>query len=352
MKKKLFALLLALALILSLSASVFAYTVPSDTVVYVTETGSRYHRWDCSHLKSIGASYPISYAEALGYSPCSRCNPEWLLGAYEPSDSSSSSGSSSHSSSSSSSSSSHRYTAPPVSTDSSTNGSWFNWEYLLECLLSIISVFLIYPALFLFVALVCLVFSLFSWVHTGITEVFKKEPHIPKTPTTPKAAQPSSPPALSAPQKLPTPSNPVLEEKPPAVPAPVSAPRPVPQILGQTAALYTLLSPNLLQSSDYASALQSFSSWAQTCGFSVHRAFSFSDVCFPDVPLKQRAEFMVLLSLCKQADRPFDVLLVQHPYCLSLDPQKLEKIRRGFDDLGVKLFFRYLPPSDTVSSKL
>lgn len=89
MKKKLFALLLALALILSLSASVFAYTVPSDTVVYVTETGSCYHRWGCASLKSVAASYTVAYAVALGYYGCSHCHASTLTGTHTPTASSS-----------------------------------------------------------------------------------------------------------------------------------------------------------------------------------------------------------------------------------------------------------------------
>lgn len=97
MKKKLFALLLALALILSLSASVFAYTVPSDTVVYVTETGSCYHRWGCASLKSVAASYTVSHAVDLGYYGCSHCHASTLTGTHTPvsSTSSGSSGSTS-----------------------------------------------------------------------------------------------------------------------------------------------------------------------------------------------------------------------------------------------------------------
>lgn len=49
----------------------------SDTkteIVYITNTGSKYHRSGCSYLKSKKA---ISKEKAIskGYSPCSRCNP-------------------------------------------------------------------------------------------------------------------------------------------------------------------------------------------------------------------------------------------------------------------------------------
>lgn len=49
----------------------------SDTkteIVYITNTGSKYHRAGCSYLKSKKA---ITKEKAIsqGYSPCSRCNP-------------------------------------------------------------------------------------------------------------------------------------------------------------------------------------------------------------------------------------------------------------------------------------
>ena len=49
----------------------------SDTkteIVYITNTGSKYHRAGCSYLKSKKA---ITKEQAIsqGYSPCSRCNP-------------------------------------------------------------------------------------------------------------------------------------------------------------------------------------------------------------------------------------------------------------------------------------
>ena len=45
----------------------------SETV-YITRTGSKYHRDYCSYLKS---KIPISKSDAIkrGYTPCSRCHP-------------------------------------------------------------------------------------------------------------------------------------------------------------------------------------------------------------------------------------------------------------------------------------
>ncbi len=53
-----------------------AVTPPStDTVVYITETGAKYHRAGCQYLRH--SSIPIERAEAIrrGYTPCSVCRP-------------------------------------------------------------------------------------------------------------------------------------------------------------------------------------------------------------------------------------------------------------------------------------
>jgi len=46
-----------------------------DEIVYITKTGSKYHRGSCSYLKK--SKIPISKkdAKARGYGPCSRCRP-------------------------------------------------------------------------------------------------------------------------------------------------------------------------------------------------------------------------------------------------------------------------------------
>lgn len=75
---------LFLALLLSLGAAaplVHAYSVPSDTIVYVTDKGTKYHRSGCSYLTSSHA-LTIEEAERQGYGPCSRCDPDRKVGAY------------------------------------------------------------------------------------------------------------------------------------------------------------------------------------------------------------------------------------------------------------------------------
>lgn len=89
--KRFFALMLAVLLCWGLSFAL-AYSVPYNTVVYVTDTGYAYHRWGCPHLKS---SHPLTIqeAEGRGYWPCSRCDPDVLTGQYIPSGENHSSGS-------------------------------------------------------------------------------------------------------------------------------------------------------------------------------------------------------------------------------------------------------------------
>lgn len=60
---------------------VLAYTVPHDTIVYVTPTGEKYHREGCTHTTAVTA-LTIRTAERQGYTPCSRCRPDILTGIY------------------------------------------------------------------------------------------------------------------------------------------------------------------------------------------------------------------------------------------------------------------------------
>lgn len=70
--KRLVILVLLVMLFLCVAPSC---TVSSDTTVYITTYGEKYHRESCSYLWN--SSHPISLNQALtrGYTPCSRCNP-------------------------------------------------------------------------------------------------------------------------------------------------------------------------------------------------------------------------------------------------------------------------------------
>lgn len=46
----------------------------SSTTVYVTRTGTRYHRATCQHAKT-GTPTTLDQARARGLTPCQRCSP-------------------------------------------------------------------------------------------------------------------------------------------------------------------------------------------------------------------------------------------------------------------------------------
>lgn len=44
-----------------------------SVTVYITNTGSKYHRYGCSYLRKSCNAISLSNAKAAGYTPCSRC---------------------------------------------------------------------------------------------------------------------------------------------------------------------------------------------------------------------------------------------------------------------------------------
>jgi hypothetical protein len=51
-----------------------AEPIERETIVYVTKTGSKYHRDGCQHLRQSKIPMPLSQAASM-YDPCSRCRP-------------------------------------------------------------------------------------------------------------------------------------------------------------------------------------------------------------------------------------------------------------------------------------
>jgi hypothetical protein len=82
MKKIVYVLLAMLCLSFTAPAT-FAQTdstrkskhVPKEVTVYVTKTGGKYHRSNCSYLRKSSIPMKKSDAIAAGYTACSRCNP-------------------------------------------------------------------------------------------------------------------------------------------------------------------------------------------------------------------------------------------------------------------------------------
>jgi micrococcal nuclease len=56
-------------------------TDPSPAVVYVTNSGNKYHVEDCSSLRRSRIAVTLADAVRSGYEPCSICNPPELSGA-------------------------------------------------------------------------------------------------------------------------------------------------------------------------------------------------------------------------------------------------------------------------------
>gem|GEM_PF-2367181 len=93
MRKILFSAVLCVVLLLASCVSVSAlrggYVVrgelpkPSDiasyysneTIVYVTKSGTRYHKEGCAFLKSSKIMISLEQAKKEGLAPCSRCHP-------------------------------------------------------------------------------------------------------------------------------------------------------------------------------------------------------------------------------------------------------------------------------------
>ncbi len=49
--------------------------ITTSYTVYVTKTGSKYHRFGCSYLRESQISIDKNQAIKQGYTPCNRCNP-------------------------------------------------------------------------------------------------------------------------------------------------------------------------------------------------------------------------------------------------------------------------------------
>ncbi|MCW1713219.1 MULTISPECIES: Ada metal-binding domain-containing protein [Synergistaceae] len=74
-------LVLAVFLFTSVSAIAYPNTDPlvsGDTIVYVTRTGSKYHRDGCSSLSRSKIEITLKEAVEEGYEPCKRCKPPRL----------------------------------------------------------------------------------------------------------------------------------------------------------------------------------------------------------------------------------------------------------------------------------
>lgn len=75
MRKKLLFLLLALSLCLSLHITALATTSNANTIVYVTNSGEKYHLYGCRYLSRSCNEVTLEYAVINDKTPCSICKP-------------------------------------------------------------------------------------------------------------------------------------------------------------------------------------------------------------------------------------------------------------------------------------
>jgi len=69
----------ALAVVfLLLIVSLMAFAASADTVVYITKTGTMYHRENCSSLRQSKIQITLGDAIKKGLTRCSRCSPPVL----------------------------------------------------------------------------------------------------------------------------------------------------------------------------------------------------------------------------------------------------------------------------------
>ena len=69
---------LALLVLLFVSCCGVAFAASGSTIVYITRTGSKYHKGTCSYLRQSKIEITLSDAVDRGYTPCSRCKPPKL----------------------------------------------------------------------------------------------------------------------------------------------------------------------------------------------------------------------------------------------------------------------------------
>ena len=58
--------------------TVAAFAAERDTVVYITETGEKYHTEQCSSTRNSKIAITLEEAVSRGFDPCQRCKPPVL----------------------------------------------------------------------------------------------------------------------------------------------------------------------------------------------------------------------------------------------------------------------------------
>ena len=77
--------IIALLLVFVLCVPLMAYAASGDTTVYITNTGTKYHRSSCGSLWNSSNAVTLQQALNWGYGACQRCNPPTYIVVPTPS---------------------------------------------------------------------------------------------------------------------------------------------------------------------------------------------------------------------------------------------------------------------------
>jgi len=75
MKLRIAVLLLLMAFLLVCSSPTTDDSTDDSTIVYITNTGTKYHNNGCQYLSESKIAISLKEACAKGYAPCSVCKP-------------------------------------------------------------------------------------------------------------------------------------------------------------------------------------------------------------------------------------------------------------------------------------
>lgn len=90
-----------------------------------------------------------------------------------------------------------------------------------------------------------------------------------------------------------------------------------------TAAVYIRVNPEYHHSANTTLEFNDLSLFAKNLGLSIGDDCIFSDHCEANVPLKERPGFLRMVRACREQGRPFDLILVDHPFHFSRLPDDL-----------------------------
>ena len=90
-----------------------------------------------------------------------------------------------------------------------------------------------------------------------------------------------------------------------------------------TAAVYIWISPSSPPIPKETFAYSNLSSFAHLLGLSIGDDLIFFDHCDGGTPFTERPGYLQMLRACRESDRPFDLILVNHPFHLTRSPDDL-----------------------------